>query len=107
MYYFKRTYTEVRQFAVGANSWEEAKKMLEDDQYQDYARITHNLEAGYTSQLRRTWSEKIHHCLDCSIPISTAQFSDDSNRGIVLSLTGQKCYTCWMKDLKKEMESSE
>ena len=97
MYYFSRTYQEVRQFAVAANSYEEAVKMLEDDQFAEISMLYATLSQGYSSKFRRTWSEKIRDCINCGVAISIAHFRDDVNRPVEMSISGDKCFKCYLK----------
>ena len=43
VYIFKRTFTEVRTFAVPANSWEDAKLQIEDENYAETVRLNKNI----------------------------------------------------------------
>jgi len=102
VYHFTRTYTEVQTFAVPANSWSEAKAMLEDDYFAELSQQTNPKSAGYTSQFKRYFSEKIFHCKTCNMPIATVDYKIEADQPVILGITNGECWCCRMKSRRSE-----
>ena len=102
MYHFTRTYTEVQTFAVPANTWAEAKAMLEDDYFAEISMQYAPKEAGYTSKFKRYFSEVISHCKTCNIPTASVHYRTEAEQPVVLGITNGECWSCRMKSRRSE-----
>ena len=98
VYIFKRTYTEVRTFAVPATSWEDAKLQIQDEQYAETVRLSGNITQGYTSNFKRLYTHPVAYCQTCFKPmISTLYNEPESVQMEFGSLGATECFRCKLR----------
>ena len=97
LYHFTRTFTEVRKFAIPANSWEEAKLMLEDEYFAEVVSLERlPLKSGYTSKFKRLSSQPIRHCVECNVPMARVQYNEANGQPVQLisHFDDTLCWSC-------------
>ena len=98
VYIFKRTFTEVRTFAVPANSWEDAKLQIEDENYAQTVRLNANLSSGYTSNFKRIYTSPVGYCETCFKPIVNVLYNEPESVPMVFgSLGATECFRCKLR----------
>lgn len=100
VYIFKRTFTEVRTFAVPANSWEDAKLQIQDEQYAETVRLSSNVDSGYTSKFKRLHTIPIGYCETCFKPFHHYLYNEPENLPIKFGALGTtECFACRLDPL--------
>lgn len=97
LYHFTRTFTEVRKFAIPANSWEEAKLMLEDEYFAEIVSLERlPLKSGYTSKFKRLSSQPIRHCVECNVPMARVHYNEANGQPVQLisHFDDNLCWSC-------------
>jgi hypothetical protein len=101
VYIFKRTFTEVRTFAVPANSWEDAKLQIEDENYAQTVRLSANLSSGYTSNFKRVYTVPLSYCETCFKPMVSCLYNEPESVQMVYGALGTtECFACRLDPLK-------
>tara|TARA_R100000900_G_scaffold141225_1_gene122190 strand:+ start:11802 stop:12113 length:312 start_codon:yes stop_codon:yes gene_type:complete len=98
VYIFKRTFTEVRTFAVPANSWEDAKLQIEDENYAETVRLNQNIRSGYSSNFKRLHTMPISYCESCFKPMIHYLYNEPESVQMVFGAVGAtECFTCRLR----------
>ncbi len=95
IYIFKRTFTEVRTFAVPANSWDDAKLQIQDEQFAETVRLDIDISSGYSSIFKRMHTIPVSYCETCFKPFHHYLYKDPESVQIKFgALDTSQCFAC-------------